>query len=278
MLAGFQFIIYWVDILMKSWIVAFIGLAIGSVIGVLLSMIQAAGGHVPVAGTAGSAIAINTDSVRSNPPAITSVTGPARVIDGDTLQIGQTKIRMLGIDTPETGQQCTHRDGNSYRCGDVASNRLRELIGLEHTRCEGQEQDRYGRLLATCYNATANLNAEMVRLGWAVAYRQYSNTYISLENEARQAARGLWEGSFQMPWDWRQESRSTTKSAPVIAMAEETGTSGHCLIKGNISENGQIYHMPGSRWYARTRINKARGERLFCSAREAEAAGWRKAT
>ena len=264
---------------MKSWIVAFIGLAIGSVVGILLSMIQAAGGHIPVAGAAGpAAIAnANADTGQNNAGSITSITGPARIIDGDTLLIGQTKIRLLGIDTPEANQHCARRDGNSYRCGEVASNRLRELVGLEHTRCEGQAQDRHGRLLATCYSARTILNDEMVRSGWAVAYRQYSNMYVSLENEAKQARRGMWEGSFQMPWDWRQESSVTPKSTPVVAMAVGTGASGHCLIKGNISENGHIYHMPGGRRYARTQINAARGERWFCSTLEAEAAGWRKA-
>jgi len=240
-------------------------------------MIQAAGGHNPVVGIAGPAPVYNTDTARDDAGSITSITGPARIIDGDTLRIGKTKIRLLGIDTPETDQNCARRNGNSYRCGEVAANRLRELVGLEHTRCEGQAHDRYGRLLATCYSATTILNAEMVRLGWAVAYRQYSDTYVSHENEAKQAGRGMWEGRFQMPWDWRQKISATTKSTPVVAMTVETGSSGHCLIKGNISNNGRIYHMPGGRWYGRTRINPARGERWFCSTREAEAAGWRKA-
>ena len=52
-------------------------------------------------------------------------------------------------------------------------------------------------------------------------------------------------------------------------------TSGECLIKGNISENGRIYHVPGSRWYSETGINPSRGERWFCSEAEARAAGWR---
>jgi len=240
-------------------------------------MIQAAGGHSPVADTAGSVPIIDADTEQYDAGSISRIIGPARIIDGDTLQIGQTKIRLLGIDTPESTQHCAHRDGNSYRCGEIAGNRLRELVGLEHTRCEGQTRDRYGRLLATCYSATTDLNAEMVRLGWAVAYRQYSTTYVSLEDEARQAGRGLWQGHFQMPWDWRQDRRAMTQPTPATAMAGHSGPTGHCLIKGNISDNGRIYHLPGSRWYARTRINAARGERWFCSSREAETAGWRKA-
>jgi hypothetical protein len=49
-----------------------------------------------------------------------------------------------------------------------------------------------------------------------------------------------------------------------------------CRIKGNISENGRIYHVPGQRYYTATRINRLRGERWFCSEAEARSAGWRR--
>ena len=192
-----------------------------------------------------------------------SISGPARIIDGDTIWVAGVKIRMNGIDAPEQDQSCFADDGASYPCGIAASNALEELIRSQDVHCEGDTADRYGRLIATCYINTRDINAEMVRAGWAVAYRRYSEKYASVEKSAKDTGQGLWQGSFRMPWVWRAESRT---------VAQETHD---CAIKGNISENGKIYHTPGSKWYSRTRINEQDGERWFCSEIEALAAGWR---
>jgi methylphosphotriester-DNA--protein-cysteine methyltransferase len=50
-----------------------------------------------------------------------------------------------------------------------------------------------------------------------------------------------------------------------------------CAIKANVSASGRIYHRPGQRDYAATRINPARGEAFFCTEPEARAAGFRPA-
>jgi endonuclease YncB( thermonuclease family) len=82
---------------------------------------------------------------------------------------------------------------------------LRVLIGSGPVRCEGETYDRYKRLIAVCYSGTINLNAELVRLGWAMAYRRYSKDYISVEKEAQTAKRGMWAGEFEPPWKWRRK-------------------------------------------------------------------------
>ena len=79
------------------------------------------------------------------------------------------------------------------------------LIGSDPVRCEGGTYDRYKRLIAICYSGTVNLNAELVRLGWAMAYRRYSKDYISAEKEAQGASRGMWAGEFEPPWKWRRK-------------------------------------------------------------------------
>ena len=82
---------------------------------------------------------------------------------------------------------------------------LRVLIGSGPVHCEGITYDQYKRLIATCYNGEINLNAEMVRQGWALAYRRYSKDYISVEKEAQEAKRGMWAGFFEPPWKWRRK-------------------------------------------------------------------------
>ena len=106
----------------------------------------------------------------------------------------------------------------------------------------------------------------MVANGWAVAYRRYSNDYVAMEQSARVRGAGQWSGAFVMPWDWRRGQRLETRGVT---------DDGECRIKGNIGRNGRrIYHMPGSRWYARTKIDKIKGERWFCTEDEARTVGW----
>lgn len=136
--------------------------------------------------------------------------------------------------------------------------------------CSGEERDRYGRLLATCRIGKADLGRALVRDGVAMAYRRYSTAYVPDEGRARQERRGLWAGSVERPEDFRQAEDA------VVAAADPAVPAG-CVIKGNISGSGQIYHVPGQHDYAATRINPSKGERWFCSAGEAEAAGWRAA-
>ncbi|TNE41841.1 MAG: thermonuclease family protein, partial [Alphaproteobacteria bacterium] len=188
--------------------------------------------------------------------------GAPRIIDGDTVQLGGQRIRLAGIDAPETSQFCFNDEGSRYPCGRKATNYLAKLVGSDPLTCEGDEMDRYGRLIAICYAKEKDINAAMVAGGWAVAYRHYSPRYISEEEMAKASLAGLWQGSFQMPWAWRQDKRPA--EIPVSTVHATA-----CDIKGNISDNGKIYHLPGGRWYEETTIDPARGERWFCNEREA---------
>ena len=88
-----------------------------------------------------------------------SVTGLARIVDGDTIHINGVKIRLHGIDAPETRQKCFNKDKTKYSCGKSSTDALRVLVGGDHVRCEGDTYDRYRRLIATCYSGSLNLNA-----------------------------------------------------------------------------------------------------------------------
>ena len=197
------------------------------------------------------------------------VTGRARVIDGDTLEIAAQRIRLHGIDAPEARQFCRGKDG-AWPCGAEATKALRSMIRNAAVSCIERDQDRYGRIVAVCFVGDGDLNAAMVLKGWALAYRQYSVDYVKAEAAAQTTRVGLWAGEFVPPWDWRQGKRLAAGIANQEAPSQ-------CQIKGNISKKRtRIYHVPGGRWYDRTKIDLAKGERWFCSEPEAEAAGWRK--
>jgi endonuclease YncB( thermonuclease family) len=201
--------------------------------------------------------------------AIAATSTPTRVIDGDTIDISGQRIRLHGIDTPEAKQTC-QRDGVAWLCGAAATKALRNLIGGAQVTCVQRDKDRYGRIVAVCHAKGVNLNAAMVLSGMALAYRKYSDDYIGHEASAKTGGRGLWAGQFVPPWDWRRGKRLASGTAA-------NGAEG-CRIKGNIGSKGdRIYHMPGGRWYDRTVITIAKGERWFCSEGEARGAGWRRA-
>lgn len=137
-----------------------------------------------------------------------AITGVASVTDGDSLEIQGMRIRLHGIDAPESRQLCTRPSGQSWRCGQQAALTLSDRIGRRGVNCEPRDIDRYGRTIAVCSQDGVDLNAWMVHEGWAVAYRQYSQDYVSAETEAQGAGRNVWSGSFVMPWDWRRGAHS----------------------------------------------------------------------
>jgi len=201
------------------------------------------------------------------------VTGPARVVDGDTFSVGAERVRLWGVDAPEGRQVCQNDQGQGYACGDVARDQLVGLIGGRAVRCEVRDRDPYGRAVARCLAGATDLGEAMVRAGWAVDDIQFSRgAYASAEVEARRARRGLWAGRFETPSTWRAEAR---QALPAPAAPPQPG----CVIKGNINAKGRrIFHVPGQEDYAATRIDPSNGERWFCSAAEARAAGWTAAT
>jgi endonuclease YncB( thermonuclease family) len=130
-------------------------------------------------------------------------TGPLQVVDGDSLRRGDTEIRLHGIDAPEYRQTCRDKHGTEYACGKQAANVLRSLVREGEVFCTPIETDRYGRAVAVCSKDGLDINGEMVRLGWAVAYSRHSLSYVRLEAEARRARRGIWAGHFEPPEDYR---------------------------------------------------------------------------
>jgi hypothetical protein len=125
----------------------------------------------------------------------------------------------------------------------------------------------------------------MVRQGWALAFRRYSDAYVGEEDGAREEQRGIWSGAFIAPWDWRRRNKATiilgTQPVPVEAQAmllapasAAKAPAPACEIKGEIGV--RIYHMPGQLNYDKIDMEKP-GTRWFCTEDEAQAADWRKA-
>ena len=203
-----------------------------------------------------------------------TVSGRASVIDGDTLSLRGERIRLFGIDAPESAQSC-RADGQRWRCGERATHALAGRIGSHTVACEERDRDRYGRIVALCRAGGEDLNAWMVEQGWALAYRRFSRAYANEERAARAMRRGIWRGDFVAPWDWRTGERLAGAAAE--RTRDTRSAEGNCRIKGNISKSGKrIYHVAGGAFYESTRVEPAKGERWFCGEREARAAGWRK--
>jgi endonuclease YncB( thermonuclease family) len=133
--------------------------------------------------------------------------GEARAIDGDTLQLGDTRLRLHGIDAPELRQTCEHNAGEAWSCGRRAALELAAALSGAEVHCISRERDRYQRLIATCWAAGRDIGQSLVAHGWAVAYRRFSPDYVSEEELARYLAQGMWAGRFDMPWEWRRARR-----------------------------------------------------------------------
>jgi endonuclease YncB( thermonuclease family) len=193
------------------------------------------------------------------------ITGAARVLDGDTLDIGPVRIRLHGVDAPESQQACATAKGE-WPCGKAAAARLAALTAGKTVVCRPIERDAYGRLVSTCAAEGLDLGETLVSEGLAWAFVRYSDAYAEQESGARARAVGIWQADTLTAWDWR-DSEWTAAAGEAPA---------DCPIKGNISRAGErIYHTPWSRDYARTQINETYGERWFCDEEEALLAGWR---
>lgn len=135
------------------------------------------------------------------------ISGVPSVVDGDTLDIRGTRIRLHGIDAPESAQTCRDSSGAEYRCGQQTALRLSDFINRRPVSCQHRDTDRYGRIVAVCKVGGADLNEWLVREGLAIAYRQYSSDYVAAEQEAKANKRGIWDGTFEQPAEFRRRKR-----------------------------------------------------------------------
>ena len=141
------------------------------------------------------------------------IIGKANVTDGDTIKINDQKIRLFGIDAPETKQFCKEvylsfliiNFKRDYKCGEKSTNALKKKIQGKNIRCLVQNnKDRYRRNIGICYLEKQDMNSWLVKNGYAIAYRRYSKKYIMDEKHAKDNKLGIWQGTFMKPEKWRR--------------------------------------------------------------------------
>lgn len=205
------------------------------------------------------------------------------VVDGDTVKINldgkTTTLRLIGLDTPETVDP-----RKPVQCfGVEASNKAKELLSSKKVRIEKDSTqgnlDKYGRTLAYVYLEDGTFyNKYMIENGYAHEYTydlpyKYQNEFKNAQKEAQTKKLGFW-ASNTCNGNTTSESINTT-SVPVQT---NNTSSSSCTIKGNIGSKGEkIYHVVGCGSYTKTVIDESKGEKWFCTEKEAISAGWRKA-
>ena len=215
------------------------------------------------------------------------VTGVPKIREGDRIQIGNSRIRLYGIDAPSVDQLCLNQKGDRWTCGVAARDELSKHVGGRSWTCHLGQADHHGHSLARCEVDGEDIQKWLVRSGWALSYTRRSHDYDADEAAAREAKAGMWQGAFIAPWDWRVRNKKTPilgavkppDNAHAILLASASGEvapSPDCTIKGNVNRSGEcIFHQQTSRWYAKIEMKISKGTRWFCSVEEAEAAGCR---
>ena len=142
-----------------------------------------------------------------------TISGKAKVVDGDTIKINKKKIRLFGIDAPEKEQICKKiyisflifNFQKDYNCGEKSTLALLKKLKDKKVKCIlEQAQDKYKRNIGTCYVDGQNINRWLVRNGYALAYRRFSKKYVPDEQYAKGNKLGIWRGTFVKPEKWRR--------------------------------------------------------------------------
>lgn len=127
-----------------------------------------------------------------------------KVIDGDSIVVDGVEMRLEGIDAPEYHQLCYRADKSSYPCGIEAFKYMKKLVQNQNLSCKNLGKDRYKRQITVCFADGLDINQEMVKSGWAVAYDRYSRDYVDDEKLAKKKKKGVWQGKFMKPELWRR--------------------------------------------------------------------------
>jgi endonuclease YncB( thermonuclease family) len=193
------------------------------------------------------------------------VVGRAAVVAGDVLKVAGTTVRLSGIEAPERTQLCG--GVGKWRCAEAAQAALAKVIGGRPVRCRLSGTDSAGRPIGHCSIDSVDINADLVRQGYAFAEGGASSRYGALEKDARNARVGMWVADTQRPAEHRAKAWEEAKRRAPDG----------CPIKGQVTGTERVYVMPGKPAYERLRMQASRGDRWFCSEQEAASAGFKAA-
>jgi endonuclease YncB( thermonuclease family) len=193
------------------------------------------------------------------------IKGRASTLTGNLVRVGGQIIQLYGVEAPEPGQRCRTRRGRWWRCGNRARSALAGLVNGRTLKCEVMGHDDSGRALGHCFAGRRDIGGTLIRRGFVFVSADHPRGYRKLEATARKARKGFWGSKVQRPSEYR---------AKRWAAAKRQAPDG-CPIKGDVTSRGKVYVLPWSSNYRRIRIQMKRGERWFCSEREAIRAGWR---
>lgn len=276
-----------------------IGVGVAGAFGLLLKNLQPQSTNVANGNTSGITSETATTTSESGQKTLYEVQS---VVDGDTIRIiyegKETSVRLIGVNTPETVDPRT-----TVECfGKEASDYLKGLLTGKTVEIEPDssqtDRDKYDRLLRYVYLDGEDVGLKILNGGYGHEYTYNipyakQSAYKAAEQSANNNKKGLWangvcenasgttsSGSSSSSSDTTNTQpatpTTTTPTAPATTTTTPAASSSNCNIKGNISSNGKIYHMPGQKYYSTTKIDTSKGERWFCSEAEAQAARWRK--
>ena len=203
-----------------------------------------------------------------------TIDGRAVAATGDVLRIGDTEVRLAGIEAPDMDQLCSGPGNRRWRCGRDARSALARTVRGGAVSCTVSGTDGGGREVGTCTIGNQDIAETLVREGHVFADTSYFSKYAAIEQDARAQKAGIWRGTAERPAEYRAKAAERMKRAWEQAARSAPGG---CPIKGRIASGKKFYALPGSVDYARIRIRTNRGERWFCSEEEALAAGWKPA-
>ncbi len=245
------------------------GISIGAQRGIAASLILALAG---AAGWIGAqALGRLPSSTLAGIPGLSrpALEGVASAVTGDTLRISGQVVRLAGIEAPELEQSCGGEGSRErrWKCGDAARSALRDAVRAKSVSCHLSGSDARGTRLGTCNVGATDIAGDLVTRGHVFAQQGLFSTYGRIEQDARNARRGIWKGTSERPEEFRNRHWE---------IAKKTAPDG-CAIKGRVNRNEKTYVMPWSNDYRGTTVRKDKGERWFCTEAEAQAAGWRPA-